>query len=142
MSPLIFISYRRKDSENATARIHAGLAARFGDANVFWDIKAIPAGAAFPKHVRDCANSCAVMIVVIGPQWHTPRLHGKDDWVRAEVAIGLSRGIHVIPVLLHGASMPPRDELPEALQTLVDHNAFHVHEGASFDTDVAALAGC
>src|SRR5688572_1993492 len=44
--PQIFISYRREDGGHA-GRLHADLAARFGEDAVFYDLHGIPAGVDF-----------------------------------------------------------------------------------------------
>ncbi len=71
---------------------------------------------------------CSVLIAVIGRGWldaedetrRARRLDDPDDRVRLEVEGAIRRGVPLIPVLVDGASTPPRDELPESLQTLVD----------------------
>ena len=50
-----------------------------------------------------------VVLVVIGPRSSTPALHSGDDHVRLEIEAALKALIPVIPVLVDGANLPPRD---------------------------------
>jgi tetratricopeptide (TPR) repeat protein len=135
-----FISYRRDDSEHATARIHDLLRERFGAERVFHDTATIPSGDEWPERIRNAVDTCSVMLAVIGPQWLSTRLNKPSDWVRQELSRGLERGIRVIPVLVAGSKMPPRDELPGPLQPLVDRNEFTIHRDPYFVQSVNALA--
>ena len=78
-----------------------------------------------------------VVVAVIGAQWtdiwRQRRLDGSADAVSAErVVAALRRGLPVIPVLVGGAGMPSRAELPETLagagrQASGDCRNRHVH---------------
>jgi hypothetical protein len=83
--------------------------------------------------------------VVIGPHWLDiasqtggRRLDDPNDFVRLEVASALKRNIAVIPVLVHGATMPPVDRLPEDLTDLAYRNAVELTL-ARWPSDVALL---
>jgi len=127
----IFISYRRSDSAAGYAMSLAQqLREEFGDARVFRDVRSIPPGVDFGDFIRRSLADCVVMLVVIGRRWATEtddagrlRLHQPGDWVRQEVAIALSRGVRVIPVLVGGAALPRAEELPADLQPLLARNA-------------------
>ncbi len=57
---------------------------------------------------------------------------------RLEVAAALARGVRVIPVLVEGAVMPVREELPESVAGLARRNAIRVrHE--SYRDDAGRL---
>jgi hypothetical protein len=86
-----------------------------------------------------------VFLVVIGKDWlpsstwHPSRLESSEDWVRLEITAALKRRkIHIIPVLVHGAAMPPRTRLPADLAPLLDWNAVHLREN-TWDENVAGL---
>jgi formylglycine-generating enzyme required for sulfatase activity len=49
------------------------------------------------------------------------RLDDPEDFVRLEIATALARDITVIPVLVDGARIPPRNDLPENIAGLPDH---------------------
>jgi hypothetical protein len=67
-----------------------------------------------------------------------PRSDSSSDRVSAEIAAALRRGVLVIPVLIDGARMPTRTELPDALAELAGKRAVIV--GAdSFTSDSSQL---
>lgn len=66
------------------------------------------------------------------------RIDQPGDWVAEEIGIALRRGTAIIPVLVDGARMPNRDELPPALADLANRQAMRIaHE--SFAADSARL---
>jgi len=89
--------------------------------------------------------ACQVLLVVIGPNWLTVtdersrrRLDDPDDIVRLEIEAALTRDVRVIPILVEGAVMPGRQDLPESLVRLGRLNALHIrHE--SFRSDAGRL---
>lgn len=139
---MIFVSYRREDSEDATARLHRGLVEHFGETRVFRDTAAIRPGDPFPARIRDALAACRVMLVVIGRSWLSVLLNDPADWVRLEIAEALKpgSGVTVIPVTVNGASLPPARHLPEPLQPLVSCNRVVLHADPDFDRAVEALA--
>jgi hypothetical protein len=50
---MIFLSYRRDDSADATDRICECLAERYGPDNVFMDIDSMPVGIDFRRHLSE-----------------------------------------------------------------------------------------
>jgi hypothetical protein len=103
------------------------------------DVDTIEPGVDFAAAISRAVSTCNVLIALIGPQWATltdprgqPRIADPDDLVALEIQAALDRDIRVIPVLVDGASMPARHELPKALQGLarrqarrLDHESFH-----------------
>ena len=85
------------------------------------------------------------LLAVIGPNWLTAtdergrrRLDDPDDFVRLEIEAALARGVRVIPILVEGAVMPGREDLPESLAGLAHRNALLIrHE--SFRSDAGRL---
>ena len=142
----IFICYRREDSSDITGRIFDGLVAEFGREAVFIDVDNIPFGVDFREQVREAVDRCDVLLAVIGNQWFTvvdetgqPRLMSPDDHVRLEIERALQRGIPIVPVLVHRASMPEADRLPEGLSELSFRNAAEINSGAAFRADFDRL---
>jgi CHASE2 domain-containing sensor protein len=123
-----FISYRRTQSRWPAKILAAALQKRFGPSCVFLDSESLEAGERWPQRIEDAVNSCAVVFVLIGPDWlsvrkedGTRRIDDPDDWVRKETATALGRfGVVVVPVLLDGAAMPSEGDLPDALKPLLD----------------------
>jgi streptogramin lyase len=129
----VFVSYRRDDTPDATDRLTAELRDRIGAANVFLDIDDIDIGARFAKVVAEWVGRCDVLLAVIGPDWldavddvGTRRLEDPTDYVRLEIEAAFARDIRVVPVLMHGARIPKRDELPDTLAPLVEYNAIEL----------------
>jgi hypothetical protein len=149
MAGKIFINYRRDDSMGMAGRLHDRLAQTFGRDNLFMDVDHIPIGADFVAHLNSQVAECAVILVVIGPNWlgakdeaGQRRLHQPDDFVAIEIAAALARGIRVIPVLIDGTRMPKASELPDSLKPLARRQAAevrHAHFGQDAETLVARM---
>src|SRR6185437_7869695 len=140
----VFVSYRREGGGDAAGRLADRLVDRLGEDRVFMDVDAIEPGADYVQEITRAVAACDVLVAVIGPGWvmaageRGRRLDDPHDWVRVEVGTALSRGVRVIPVLVGGAVMPGRDELPEELAGLARRNALRVrHE--SFHADAGQL---
>ncbi|MCA0455739.1 MAG: TIR domain-containing protein [Chloroflexi bacterium] len=156
--PKIFISYRRADSNDIAERIYDNLANAFGEDNVFKDQYSIKPGEDFRDSIRREVGTVDVLLVLIGPDWLTVtqslsngtvvrRIDHPDDWVRREVEVGIERltdtnkddAIQVIPILVRGASMPPRDELPESIRHLAFLQGYRVRSDSDFRRDIGVL---
>ncbi|MEO8608466.1 MAG: toll/interleukin-1 receptor domain-containing protein [Chloroflexota bacterium] len=138
----IFISYRRKDSEDVCGRIYDRLSAAFN--NVFKDTEAIPAGVDFRFELERAVAACNVMLVIIGKQWdsavHLRRLNDPNDFVRIEIEAALKRDIPVIPVFVHRRTkMPDRKKLPPTLHPLTYRNARQARPDPDFHRDLDGL---
>jgi hypothetical protein len=134
----IFVSYRRAD---------AGWAGRLANAlqeqyDIFFDTDSIETGDRFPDSIRDALEGFQIFLVAIGPEWmkknNLKRLSNPDDWVRKEIMRGLEKShehnVHILPVLLGGASFPEADDLPDVLRPLASINVTRLsHESWSRD---------
>lgn len=140
----IFLSYRREDTAGYTGRLHEDLARIFGAMNVFKDSSSIPPGSPFPKYIETELAKTTVLVAVIGKQWlslrneQVRRIDEPKDFVREEIRIALERGLPVIPVLVQGASMPRREELPQAITKLAEYQAIEVSD-TRWDYDLGRL---
>jgi energy-coupling factor transporter ATP-binding protein EcfA2 len=57
-------------------------------------------------------------------QWNRRRIDSPTDWVRQEIEVALNdSGKLLIPVLLKGATLPPKEALPVTLADLADRQA-------------------
>ena len=87
-------------------------------------------------------GSCDLAIVAIGPHWlgksGKRRLDNEEDFVRMEIVAALQRNIRVIPVLIDGARMPRKQDLPQSLAPLTRRNAIELSE-TRFHADVTRL---
>ena len=63
-----------------------------------------------------------------------------DDVIRLELVTALENDIPIIPILVDGASMPTRQELPAPMKALAHRNAVRI-DYERFDQDVTRLLG-
>ena len=131
----VFISYRRQDSAAYAGRVYDAMVARFEERNVFMDLDLAP-GVDFVERITEAVSACQVLIEVIGPTWATVkddegeiRIADPEDFVRLELEIALKRpDVTVIPVLVSGAQMPDRRDLPPELGALARRNALELSD--------------
>src|SRR5881398_1493271 len=145
MNAKLFINYRRDDTAPYAGRLYDRLIAHFGEDQVFIDIDQIEPGEDFVEAINRKVATCDIAIVAIGPNWLRAtdasgqrRLDDEEDFVRMEIVAALERKIRVIPVLVGGARMPGRHDLPEALAPLSRRNAIELSE-TRFHADVNRL---
>ena len=137
----IFVSYRRQETSHLAGRLYDRLADRFGESQVFIDVDAIEPGVDFAEEIFRAVAACKVLLAIIGPAWLTAtderggrRLDDPDDIVRLEIEAALARDVRVIPILVEGAVMPTRQDLPESLAGLTRRNALVIrHESFRYD---------
>jgi TIR domain len=131
--PKVFITYRREDTSAQAGRLYDAMVTRFGEENVFMDVDMAP-GVDFVERIAEAVAACHVLIVVMGPDWATvkddrgrQRLADPEDFVRLEVETALRRpDVTPIPVLVAGARMPRREDLPEELGAITRRNALEL----------------
>ncbi|HEX6456655.1 MAG TPA: TIR domain-containing protein [Solirubrobacterales bacterium] len=132
----VFICYRREETGAHAGRLYDAMVARFGEENVFMDLDLAP-GVDFEKKITEVVSGCVALLVVIGPTWAqtsepngTRRIEDPADFVRLEVETALQRPeVIPIPVLVHGAEMPRREELPPELRPIARRNAIELSDG-------------
>lgn len=137
----IFVCYRRKDSAGHAGRLVQDLAKQFPNSKIFHDMDSLHAGVPFRSAINTALNSSEALLAVVGPHWRNSmhRLQEPEDYVRIEIGTALQRGIMVIPVLVGGAAVPTREELPEALAGLADRQAHEITD-SRWQYDVQQLA--
>jgi|RhiMetdeSRZDD1v2_1073273.scaffolds.fasta_scaffold06213_10 TIR domain-containing protein len=142
----IFISYRRADSADVAGRIYDRLTGHFGKSAIFKDVDSIPLGIDFKEHLKKAVSKCKIFLVVIGDRWleatgsmQENRLHDPGDFVRIEIEAALNKKIRIIPLLVHGASMPAEEKLPPSLQKLIYRNGIPVRSDPDFHRDMDRL---
>jgi TIR domain len=141
----VFISYRREDSRGSAGRIYDRLVNRLGHNGVYFDVANNWPGKQWIEELSEKVRGCDALVAVIGRNWllivddqNKRRLENPEDQVRIEVATALDRKIKVFPVLVDGASMPKREELPDPLKNLVDWQATPISD-TRFEYDVKVL---
>ncbi|HST70510.1 MAG TPA: TIR domain-containing protein [Solirubrobacterales bacterium] len=132
----VFICYRRQETAAHAGRLYDAMVSRFGEENVFMDVDIAP-GADFERLITEVVSGCVALLVVIGPRWAETteedggrRLDNPADFVRLEVETGLDRpDVTPIPVLVGGARMPRREDLPPGIQPIARRNAIELSDG-------------
>jgi hypothetical protein len=141
----IFISYRRDDGGGFAGNLYRDLRHAFGN-QVFQDLHGAGAAVRYRERIDAALTRCAVVVVVIGPDWlrrdadGSNRLEDPDDLLRYEIATALRRSdVDVFPVLVGGAALPRHAELPEEVQPLLDRTAYRIDEGPQREAQVEFL---
>ncbi len=144
----IFLSYRRSDSEDKTARIADRLIPEFGKNRIFFDkdSHSLVSGAEFGQVIDQRVADADVVVAIIGDGWlvtnddtKRARLHDEGDFVARELTGAIDAGKPIIPVLLDRDRLPAPDELPDRLRGVLDHQAAMVRTGTPFSRDVDDL---
>jgi phosphoserine phosphatase len=144
---VIFINYRKQDSQATVDHIADRLKQRFGELAVFKDDVDIRAGERWPERLRQEVDRSQIVIVIVGPSWLTAhdqhyrrRIDDPNDWVRLEIESSLASKKHLIVVLLDDTPMPPKEALPSGLlSTLPEIQALRIRSGADSDSDILKL---
>jgi hypothetical protein len=144
--PDIFVSYHRADSAAVAGRLHRDLAEHFGVKRVFMDVQGIAPSQVWDKVIEDAIQGCKAGVVVIGNGWMRtlssntpPQSAGQRDFVRWEIGMLLKGEKAIAPVLIEGASLPGRSDLPEDLAPLLRFQAPPAVNNANWDAVVAQL---
>jgi hypothetical protein len=135
------ISYRRDDSGGHAGRLSDRLIARFGASRIFIDVQDIQPGQNFQEAIEKTLARCDHLLAVIGPRWleiMEARKANGEDFVRREVSAALALGTTVIPVLVGGAKMPARSQLPAEMAAFSLCQAVEIRDN-SFDEDAGRL---
>jgi len=143
----IFISYRRIDSSGISGRIYDRLKYRFGSQNVFKDVMNLIGGDAWKEKITAYIKTSVVTLVIIGPNWlnvrgkdGNERLKDPSDTLRQEIELAfLQENMTVIPVLVEGAKLPHKDELPSTIQDLTKYQSRIIRDDPDFDSDMRNL---
>jgi len=134
----IFINYRRALCTTETRYLYLMLDARF-PGEVYQDEESLRGGDEWVPKLEQAVQGAKVVLVLIPPNWiaypiddsylkNKPKgikrgdLHVEpNDYVRKEIEIALNtEGIVIIPILLNGAEIPRKDQLPESIQGLFE----------------------
>jgi TIR domain len=137
----VFISYRHDDTKEFAHRMYQGLCQTIPAECIFFD-REIPLGMDWDQHLQEQLASCSVLIALIGNSW-SPAVAGRSrireprDRVKMELAAALQRGLPVIPILVDGAAMPRKQDLPRSLAALPKRQALVIDE--DFDAAMEKL---
>jgi formylglycine-generating enzyme required for sulfatase activity len=141
----VFISYRRDDTGGYSLLLFDRLARIFGREQILMDVDAQEPGQDCVDAIRKVVGTCDALLALIGKKWLSAtdeygrrRIDAPEDAVRLEITAALEWNIRVIPVLVHGAPMPPADELPEPLKPLALRHAVALSD-ERIDSDLQRL---
>lgn len=140
----IFISYRRGDTRDVAQRMFERISKQFWK-SVFCDVDGVKIGDNFSESLLKAAETCDVMLVVIGPEWFgknsdgSRRIDDPNDWVFREVNIALERNIPVVPVLIYPARQPMEEDLPLSLKELAFRESITVYNDKQFESSVRTV---
>lgn len=142
----IFVSYRREDTQEVVSRLCARLDEAFGDRNIFFDERSVGTGGDFLGAVGGAIYTSDVILIVIGLEWASirdtngqRRLYDPDDPVGWEVGLSLASRKLLIPLLVNGANMPAKSDLPERMEELTTRSGLRLATGLGFDASVDDL---
>ncbi|MET8020713.1 toll/interleukin-1 receptor domain-containing protein [Streptomyces decoyicus] len=123
----VFINYRTGDGAVAAVLLDEELKDVFGPENVFRDRRTTPPGVHFPPELWRHLENCAVLLVLIGPNWLSVRdeagrrrIDVPGDYVHDEIRAALQWRKTVIPVLIDSAVLPSKDQLPADIAELTE----------------------
>lgn len=145
---MIFISYRKADTQAVVDNLAKELKKHFGEGHVFKDDQDIRAGDRWPQRLQEAVLRSTVLLAVVGKDWLTihddfgrRRIDDEDDWVRLEICTALANQKRVIVLLVDSAPFPSKLGLPSdcLLQTLPELQHLPLRLGRDFDTDLATL---
>lgn len=142
----IFVSYRRDDTGHVARRLSDALEDAFGPDSVFYDEVSIAVGGDFLGSAIGGIYVAGVILVLIGDSWATAidtrgrqRLRDKDDPVAWEVGMALASGRPVVPLLVDGAAMPAKRDLPRNVRDITTRSGLRLDSGAGFEASMRQL---
>jgi hypothetical protein len=148
----IFLSYRHSDTDASAGRIYDRLVQLTPRNRVFFDVSAVGPGINFEREIVTAMQASEIALFFIGDKWlgrktstGSARIWDDSDYVRAEARAALAiDNIKILPVLVGGAPMPRRDQLPPDIREIAARNALFLrHERFDDDAEriVAAIFG-
>ena len=142
----IFLSYRHSDTDASAGRIYDRLVQLTPRNRVFFDVSAVEPGVDFEREIVTAMQASEIALFFIGDKWMGPettsgsaRIWEDSDYIRAEARAALAiKNIKILPVLVGGARMPTRDQLPPDIREIAARNALFLrHE--RFDDDAERI---
>lgn len=119
----ILICHRPEDSADFVARLTSHLCERFGETCLAPGGSNLPAADA--GTIAQAVQACAVILVIIGPQWLGKRdspdarsIDDERDPTRLQLEAALAANRPIIVILAPGGTLPDREHLPHSLSLL------------------------
>ena len=128
----ILIGYRQESAPFAR-RLTRFLAAHFGAAGTIALLELGEDGTGCLEKNQRRMAACDLLLLVVDASWQKEA--DTDSWFRQPadpgrllLAAALARYVRVVPVVIHGAAIPPEKELPEELKMLARLQSFELRE--------------
>ena len=122
---MIFISYRKADSEDLALSLAGKLTECFGEDHVFLDRNTIEPADHWREKIETALSKTLVVLALIGPEWLSAhdenfvrRIDRDDDVLAYELAFALAKGIKIIPLYLHDLKPLLEKAFPDRLKGL------------------------
>jgi pterin-4a-carbinolamine dehydratase len=127
-APLLFISYRRQDTQWIARPLHRYLSERLGSPHIFMDTVEIRSSDQWRTSLNVALERASLLLVIIGRQWlrltddyGRLRIDNRDDWVRNEVRTALEQNKKIIVLYVDGAQrITDSKALPDDIARLLD----------------------
>ncbi len=143
---MIFISYRKEDSNDLPLSLASALGARFGQENVFVDRANIIAGQNWRQRIEQELDKSNVVIAVIGTKWLLAadeygrrRIDLEDDVLAYELETALRRSTPLIQLFVGGMSPLVAKALPDRLKPLAEKQGMPFEMARDFDNLLKVL---
>ncbi|HEX9038600.1 MAG TPA: hypothetical protein VF808_16580 [Ktedonobacterales bacterium] len=141
----IFLISRYDETVDLRDRIADQMRERYGANSVVAGLTA-PSLPEYLRLAQRWMGRCHVAVVVIGPGWEQAHdafgrrlIDNPYDPVRVEVREALAQRRLVVPLLLHGATMPRSGELPPDIAPLALRQGSRVRNDPEFAGDLRAI---
>lgn len=122
--PVVFISYRRDDSEHWAWTLARALMSRMDPGDVWIDTGSESVGADYREQIDRALSRSHLFVLLIGPGFLSvgptgvPRLHDEQDLLRHEIRNALTRQLQIRLVLTPGAERPAHEHLPTDIRAI------------------------
>lgn len=133
MAQQIFVSYRRADTHSPVIKLVEYLDRYLNDGrrkvSIYRDESGNVPGTSWKDTIQQKISESDIVLVIIGPHWFDlsdsgkRRIDNPADMVYREIQLALNKNKDTIPVLLNGAEMPRKKELPIGIQALAEIEA-------------------
>jgi hypothetical protein len=138
----LYLLARPDSSLIVTQRIADALRARYRGVEIYWDAPAANP-VAYAQRVETTMQGCNAALVVIGPEWLGARSPNSLPWQSDPfdpIALGILAAMRqkklIVPLLIHGAPMPPSGAFTPQLAGFALHQAVVLREDPWFQNDL------
>ncbi len=119
----IFISYKRKTSDDFAYRLHESFKqCGFEDQDVFYDFKTLDNAEDFPEAIRENIENCTDYVLVLSPG-SLDGCQNEEDWVRKEIQYAIKYNRHILLAMKSDFEFP--SVLPKTIESVRDRTALN-----------------